>query len=736
VARMARTVFTFCRICEARCGLAVTVENDRVVQIAPDKENPHSWRDFCAKARTAGRVVDHERRILAPLRRVGDRYVEASWDEAIGDIARRLRRVLDAHGPDAIGAYWGNPNGWSESNHLARDAFLDAIGTSQRYNSASVDNNAVLYVCNEMYGTARLFLIPDVDEAHCMLLVGANPAVSAFNWTCSVPGGWKRVLAAQANGADVIVVDPRRTETAAAADTHVAVRPGQDWAFLLGLLTVVLTEGLIDAADANDADGLAELVRLVSEVDLEHLAGVCDVPTDAIVDVARRFARAPTGFCFTATGVSHHRTGAVGEWLGHVLNVVTGRLDRTGGRYKQRSFVDTAPFQARLKRPPRRPSRVRGLPAINGTHSMAEMAGEILTPGPGQIRAMIIHAGNPANTGPAGAELDRALSQLDLLVAVDMVQRESHRHAHWLIPAPHWLERDDLLISFAASSDEPFVQYGPQAVPPPPGMREEWRFFIDLALAMRRPLFGHRGANTAIRATRALARITGVPALAFHPRWYTRLVVAAGRTLRWQDILDHPHGWVWSERRYGVLRAELAERGRRIQLAPPTLLARCRELLAQPAPAAPAEFPFLLINKRDKNLMNSWLSDVPGLHRKPGTDVEMNPSDADAIGVRDGDPVRVASPVASVEAPVAVTDVVAPGVVTIGHGWGSRVFDPTAEKPPMVAGVDRNRLVSNTDLDPVSQIPALSSTYVSVTRAGSRAPSLADTTDRESEGVV
>jgi formate dehydrogenase len=715
-AGVADTIFTFCRICEARCGLEVTVERDQVVRIAPDKENPHSWRDYCAKGRTAAEVVRHERRILTPLRRVGDRYVEASWDDAIADIAGRLRKIFDTDGPDAIGTYWGNPMGWSETNHLMRDAFLDSIGTGQRYSSASVDQNNLVYVCNEMYGIGRLFLIPDVDGARCIMLVGTNPAVSAFNWSCSVPDGWRRVLAAQRTGADVIVVDPRRTETAAAANTHVVVRPGQDWAFLLGILTVILAEGWIDTDDATDADGLDLLMDLVGEVDLQRLATICDVPVTVIVDIAKRFAQAPTGFCFTATGVSHHTTGAVGEWLGQVINVVTGRLDRPGGRYMQRSFVDLARFNAKLKRPTHRPSRVRGLPPIKGTHALAELADEITTPGDGRIRAMIIQGGNPVVAGPDGQSLDAALAQLDLLVAVDLVQRESHRHAHWLLPAPHWLERDDLLLSFAASSDEPFVQYGARAVPPPPDVREEWELFVDLAIAMRRPLFGRRGVNTAIRATRLLARITRSPKLAFHPRWHTRLAVAHGRTLRWRDIVDRPHGWVWADREYGQLRADLALREHRIQLAPTPLLARVRELLAAPVPTAPDAYAFMLINKRAKNMMNSWLSEIPDLHRHPGSDVEMNPVDAEHVGVDDGDLVHVASATGAVDVAVVVSEKVPPGVVAIGHGWGSRTFDPHGGNAPSVVGVDRNRLVSDLDIDPLSQIPALNSTFVSVTR--------------------
>src|SRR5690606_33346742 len=208
------TVHTFCRYCLAACGVEVTVEDNRVVNISADRANPHTWHDFCAKGRTAHQVVEHPRRILAPMRRVGDRYVEADWDEAITDIATRLNALIDADGPDAIGLYYGNPTGYSTSNLIFMNAWLDAVGTNNRYAVGSVDQNALHVVAEAMYGSPIMVPVSDVDNCDYFLIVGANPAVSAWNWVESVPDGWRRALRRQRAGATIVVVDPIRTETA------------------------------------------------------------------------------------------------------------------------------------------------------------------------------------------------------------------------------------------------------------------------------------------------------------------------------------------------------------------------------------------------------------------------------------------------------------------------------------------------------------------------------------------
>jgi formate dehydrogenase len=722
-----KTVHTFCRYCLASCGIEVTVEDNTVTKIAPDKQNPYSWHDFCAKGRTANQLVEHPRRILNPMRRVGDSYVETSWDEAIGDIATRMNALIDAGGPDSIGVYYGNPAGFSSSNIIFMNGWLDAIGTHSRYFVGSVDQNAMHVVSEAMYGSQLMSPVSDVDDCDYFLLVGTNPAVSAWNWLETVPGGWRRALDRQKGGATLVVVDPVRTESAQRADIHLAVRPGQDWALLLAMVKVILDEGLEHEEDCRDlATGLPELRALVGAADLEDLCARCELPRHQIEAVARDFARARGAMVVTRTGVSLHEAGTIAEWLGHVLNVITGRMDRPGGRRFERGYVD-ALRMFDLAKQPAHLSRLRGRDMIAGAHGLAELPEEITTPGDGQIRALVINSGNPVVSGPDGAKLDAALEQLDLLVAVDFVQRESHRHAHWLLPAVHWLERNDLPAFTSSMHDEPFVQYGIKAVEPPPGAREEWRIWIDLAIAMRRPLFGAKGVNSFISATRRIARVSRRPGLEFSPHWIDRLLIATsrkinGRKLKWRDLVDNPHGLVLGPREFGHFRDALRTDDKLVHVAPPEFVARARELLAASSPVAPEGYPFTLGNRRRRHSMNSWLNELPGLH--PGgkhNEVLINPSDAAALGIGDGDKVRVFSPIGSVELDASLSDGLRRGLVVVDHGWGSRIFDPRGGREPQSFGVNRNLLIDGESIDPLSQTSTLSSSYVGVEPVATRA---------------
>lgn len=717
-----RTVYTFCRYCLATCGLEVTVDGNRVTKIAPDKQNPHTWQDFCAKGRTANQLVEHPRRILQPMRRVGDSYVEATWDEAIDDIAARMTAAIETGGPDAVGVYYGNPSGFSSSNIIFMNGWLDAIGTHSRYFVGSVDQNAMHVVAQKMYGSILMAPVSDIDNCDYFLLVGTNPAVSAWNWLETVPNGWRRALDRQKQGATIVVVDPLRTESADKADIHLPVRPGQDWALLLAMVKVVLDEGLEHRQDCTElATGTEELRGLVAEADLDDLAARCDIPRARIEQVARDFAAPRAAMVVTRTGVSMHLAGTVAEWLGHVLNVITGRMDRPGGRRYEPGYVDAIRMSAMVKAKPHH-SRLLGREMVAGAHALSELPDEITTPGRGQIRAMVINCGNPVVSGPDGARLDNALAQLDLLVAIDFVQRESHRHAHWLLPATHWLERDDLLAFTSNMHDEPYLQYGVRAVEPPPRTRQEWRIFTDLAIAMRKPLFRAKGLNGFIRATRAAARLTGRRQLEFGPHWIDRLVVATGRKfngrrIRWRDVKAHPHGWVLGPREFGHFREALRTDDKKVHAAPPEFLARARELLAEPRPEAPAGYPFQLANRRSRHSMNSWLNELPGLHPSgKRNEVVMHPQDAADLGVGQGDRVKVFSAVGEIELPAVLSDRPRRGVVIVDHGWGSRVFDPRGGAEPVSYGQNRNLLVDAGPVDPLSQTSALSSQYVGVER--------------------
>jgi formate dehydrogenase len=595
--------------------------------------------------------------------------------------------------------------------------FMDAIESHNRYYVGSVDQNNYHVVSEALSGSQLLTLMPDVDACKCFLMVGMNPAVSAMNWLENVPNGWRRVLAAQEEGADLIVVDPVRTPTAEKANTHIAIRPGSDWAFLLGVLKVIVANGWEHKADCAEVTGFDNIRALVSEADLVDLSQRCDVSVEQIAEIAGRFALAPTAMCMTHTGVSQNVTGTIGEWFGHLLNIVTGRVDRPGGRRFEPGYVDTVKLFEMWAKPLEGKSRVRGLPAVAGHHALAELPDEIVTPGPGQIRALIIDCGNPVVSGPNGAALDEALGQLELLVAVDLVQRESHRHAHWLIPAAHWLERSELMPLVSQLQDEPFAQYGRQVVEAPPGVRQEWEFFTDLALAMGVPMFGHKGVNGLIKTSRALAKLTKRPGVAFNPEWIDRLLVISGRKLKFKDIKAAPHGVKFGKKEFGHLKKALRTPDKKIRYGSPALLGEARRQLVIPSPGPTADYPLFLSNRRHHDSMNSWLNEVPGLHKHRRTNVvEINTDDAERLRIASGDIVRITSPTASVEMEALITDVTRPGVVVAAHGWGSRVFDPRGGADPIVFGVNRNSLVNKTDLDPLSQVSPLNSTCVRVDR--------------------
>jgi formate dehydrogenase len=695
------TVSTFCRICESRCGIDVTVNDGQVVRIGPDKQNPYSWRDFCSKGRSAAEVVNHPRRLRWPLRRGDGGYQRATWEEATEDISTRLTRIRDRHGPDAIALYLGNPVGFNGANGAWFSALARGLQTKNLYSVSSVDQNNLQRVCHEMYGRWLVPLVPDVDECDYFLLVGMNPAVSTFGWIHNVPDGWRRTLSRQAAGATVVIVDPNQTESTAKADRHVAVWPGQDWALLLGILSMVLRENLTQTSALPTLTGMATLEALVGEIDIADLAARCRVPVATIEQIAREFASARTAMCVAHTGVSHNGDGVLAEWLSHVLNAVTGRLDAIGGRRVEPGYL---PMRTMFGTRPAEFSRVRGLPAIAGARSLAELADEILTPGDGQVKALICNSGNPVLSAAQGPRLDEAIGSLDLMVAVDLLQRESHRHADWLLPGAHFLEREDLLPVYSSFEDQPFIQFAQAAVSPPPDVREEWVFWRDLATALDIPLFGSSTASMT-------------------PRGLWEQTVNGGGRVTWDDLVASPHGLIYAEKSYHHLDAVLATADGTVHVAPDDFITSLRQALRGPAPKTSETWPMLLSNQRLKSSMNSWLNDTPTTLRRNTTNaLHIHPGDAERLGIGTVDTVRVTSSVDSLDCVAEISDAPQVGVVILAHGWGSRVFDPHNGQPDDLHGVNRNALASDAIVDPLSGTPAFGTVAVRIARVAPSGP--------------
>ena len=716
---MPKEIYTHCHYCASLCGVAVEIDDagEEILEIRPDRENPFSWGDFCRKGKMAAEIRNHPNRITTPMRRVGDKYVPATYEEAIADIAVRLNRIIERHGPDAVGSYHGNPLGHNFGDSNLHSGLLAAIGTGNRFWVGSVDQNSLHVVQEEMFGCELMSVPTDIDECQCFLLMGMDPAVSKFGWIEVIPNGWNRVLAARDRGADLIVVDPRVTATAKEAKTHIQIQPGEDWAFLLALIKISVDEGWDTPPRSVPVNGMDAFLHLVGQANLEELSARCAVSIQQLRDVARRFAGAKTAACVTHTGLAHSGTGTVGEWLSQMLNIITNRMDVPGGKRYERGFVDLPKAWSMMAPKSKHRSRLRNLPTVAGFHTIAEMADEILTPGVGQIRAMLICSGNPVVSGPDGDSLDKALSELELLVAVDIVQRESHRHAHWLIPGTHWLEREGLHLAFGSIMDKPFAQYANRCVEPRGDAREEWHFFVDLALKMKRPLFGIKGVNSIVQASRLLARVPGLKWAEFGPAWFEWLMVTAGRRVRLSDIKRRPHGYLYDEKQYGDLAKSLRTPSKMIECAPKILMDECRKLLDTSPEPLDTDYPFYLVNRRHRESMNSWMNDnIRLFEHQRGNQAEMHPDDMRDLGLEDGDRVRVSSSVGAIKLTVTTGAQGRRGLITIPHGWGSRVFDPATPGRYRQWGENRNRLVGNKVIDPLSQTPLLNLTRVRVER--------------------
>jgi formate dehydrogenase len=709
---------TFCRICGCFCGIDVTTDGDKIVKVEPDKTHPYSWRDFCSKAGNAGNLRDHPDRLTTPMKRVGDKYVEATYEEAIADIAARLNKIRKDCGPNAIATYTGNPGATNSTGVMFMGGFTAALGTQNNYKVGSIDQNNYHLVANRMYGSDFACLNIDIDHTNCFLFIGMNPAVSTLGWMYFSPLGWKRVLDAQKRGADLIMVDPRRTQSTRKANTHIAIQPGQDWALLLGIIKVIFEAGWQNVEDCDDAVGVDVVRQIAEEVSLERLSSICRVSVDQIRDVARRFATAETAACLTQTGVALNRNGTIGHWLGHVLNLITGRIDRKGGLYYQPGiFENTMAVINGMSPPVERLSRIGNHRAVAGGYPLAILPDEITTPGQDQIKALFLNAGNPVISGPDGEKLDQALQQLDLLVAIDFFQRESHRHAHWLIPAPHFLERDDFLAMLGVIYEQPFAQLGQAAIAPRNGIRHEWQFFLDLSLAMNIPFMAMPRLNTMVKASRWLAKLTGKPGHAFNPHWlWSKLVKKMGR-VKWQDLKENPQGFFYGEKQYGLFRALLQTEDGKIHAAPAEFVEVLQRRLQEPLPATDTNFPYQMVNSRRESMMNSWLVETNFQRRQYGEFVEINPDDAAGKGILDGQAVRVSSRIGAIELKASISDDMPRGIVSMDHGWGSRLFDPRSGETLTVHGVNRNLLVPGDELDELAGTPTMNGIYVNIAAA-------------------
>ena len=700
---MAGQVVTFCRICEAHCGMVATVEDGRVTKLRPDRDHPLSRGYACPKGIAMTDVQNDPDRVTHPLRRRADGSFErVSWDAALADIGERLRAVRDRHGPASIAWYMGNPGAFSYSHTLWVKGFLDGIGSPHLYTAGSQDVNNRFAASALMYGNPLVVPIPDLPRTQFLLMLGANPMVSHGS-VLTAPRVREQLLAIPDRGGRVVVVDPRRTETARQFE-HVAIRPDADAWLLLSLLHVVFADGLADrrflAGFARGAERLEEWVAPHSPESTQDLSGV---PADTVRALARDFASADGATAYGRTGSCLGRFGTLVAFLIDALNAATGNLDRPGGAVFGRPAIalDQVGELTGLATYGKTRARFGGFPDVLGNLPAALMPREIETPGERQIHALFVSAGNPVLSVPDGDALERALGKLDLCVSLDFYVNETNRHADYVLPATTWLERADTPVAFLGFYTTPFVQHSEAVVAPAGEAREEWEVIEDLARSLGT-------IPESVPALRLLRRL----GLRVKPELLLDMLLRAGpegdwfglrpRGLSLRKLRKRPHGVVVAD--YvptGVLRGKIRHRGKRLRLAPDELAAELRRLERASFDADPT-YPLRLIGLRELRSHNSWMHNAPLLMRGGRTHAaRVHPDDAAAHGLADGDRVRIASRSGAIEVPVKVTDEMTPGTVALPHGWGHRGGWQLANAN---AGVNYNVLTSAEpeDLEPLA----------------------------------
>ncbi len=741
-----RMAYRTCPLCEAGCGLEITLDGEHVTRIRGDRDDVFSHGFICPKGSTLKQLHEDPDRVRQPLVRRDGELAAATWDEAFAEVDRRLAPIIETHGRDAVAVYLGNPNAHSLASMLYIKALVRAIGSRNVYTASTVDQRPKELAAAHMFGGGLIVPVPDVDRTDFLLMLGANPYAS--NGSLATAPDWPgRIEALRARGGKLVVVDPRRSRTAAEADEWIAVRPGSDPFLLAAMVRVLLDEVLVDLGDvAAYVEGLDRLGPAVAAFGPDDVAGITGVDAATIRRLARELAAAPRAAVYGRIGTTTAEFGTLASWLVDVLNICTGNLDRPGGAMFTTPAVagtntSGAPRVGRGMRPNHPRSRVRDLPGTFGELPAVCLAEEIETPGSGQIRALVCVAGNPVLSLPNGGRLDAALATLDLVVSVDIYRNETSRHADVILPVPSALEKPHYDVALLQLAIRNVANWSEPVLPLPDGQPDEWEVLARLALIAQGV---GASADPAVVDDLVIGALVGAAVAdehgPLHGRDADELLAALAPRTGPERLIDFylrsgPYGDHFGAKTDGLSLDALIAAPHGIDLGP--LQPRMPDGLRTPSGMIEiAPQPILddlprmqsamtrrrdgvvLVGRRDLRSNNSWMHNVEVLVKgKPRCVLHVNPDDAAAAGLADGSLAKVTSRVGAVVVPVEVTDGIRPGVVSLPHGWGHDLPGAELDIAARHAGVNSNLLTDDLAVDVLTGTAVLNGIPVDLTPA-------------------
>jgi anaerobic selenocysteine-containing dehydrogenase len=737
------TARVICPLCEATCGLTLDRDGRGGLRLRGNDADVFSRGFICPKGVALADLHDDPDRLRSPMLRRDGRLQECSWDEAFAAVEEGLGRVIEQHGRHAVAVYIGNAAVHSLSLMLYMRAFLTALGSRTLFTASTVDQMPKQVSGALMFGTGAHLPVPDVDRTDYLVILGANPYASngSLMTAPDMPG---RLRAIRRRGGKVVVVDPRRTQTARHADEHLFIRPGGDAFLLAAMVHTLFDENLVRLGRlAPHVSGVDEVRALVRDFAPEQVAGQCGIEAPTVRRITREFAQAGSGAVYGRIGTCTQEFGTLASWLVEVVNILSGHFDSPGGAmFPLPAFggptTRGAAGKGRGARLGRWHSRVRGLPEMFGELPVAAMAEEMETPGDGQIRALVTAGGNPCVSTPNVARLTRAIESLDFTVSLDLYLHETSRLADVVLPAPSPLQQAHYDIAFNNLSVRNNARWADAALPLEDGEQQEWQTLLRLAAAVA-PEGVDAGMVEQLTVTRAVELAVADEGSRVHGRDRDEILQALGGTpgperlvdlalrsgaygdgfganrggLTLRQLRDNPDGVD-----LGPLQPRIPETLRTasgsIELAPQPLLddaTRLRQRLAETGDAP----PMVLIGRRDLRSNNSWMHNIEMLVRgKPRCTLYVHPDDAARLQLSDGGMARVSSRTGELLAPVEVTDEIMPGVVSLPHGWGHGQAGSRQAVAAEYAGVNSNLLSDETLIDPLSGNAVLSGIPVRV----------------------
>lgn len=705
-----------CCLCEALCGLRIEHDGHRVLSIRGDDDDPLSRGHICPKATALKELHEDPDRLRKPVRR-GEGWEELGFTAALDLAADRIAAIQKEHGPDSVAMYLGNPVAHNYRALLGAQVLGDVLHSKNRFSASTVDQVPHMFAAWTMFGHPLLMPVPDLERCKRLVVLGANPAVS--NGSIMTAPDMKRRLKEIRQRGTVVVIDPRRTETAELADAWHAIRPGSDALFLLAFLNVLFDEDLVDdSAWRSWSRNLDALARVAGSYPPSRVAEAVGIPAETIRALARDHAAADGAVLYGRLGVATQRFGGLSSWLVYAVNVVTGNLDRPGGLMFTHPAVDLVKLTKLVG-----PSGGYGrwhtvksrLPEFNAELPASALAEQIREPGRSQIKALIVVGGNPVLSTPDGRGLGEAIDGLDFVLCVDPWISATGAHADLVIPPTSHLESDHFGIAFHAFAVRNTVKYSEPLFPPPDGALDDWQILTGLAkrLAARS---GHRKARVD-RVRTAAARALGARGLLDLALRTGRhgLRKPLGHRLSVGKLAARPSGLDLGSLE-PCLPGRLANVDGRVDLAPQPLVGDVKRLERALTDGDFSGDRLVLIGRRQLRGCNSWLHNAPGMMagRQRRCTVLMHPDDAASRELRDGQPVTLESRVGAVTAPLELDDGMMPGVVSLPHGWGHSQTDAVLSVAQKHRGVSINDLTDPEHIDRLTGNAGLTGVPVTV----------------------